>query len=165
MKIPRGEVVLIDTNVILEAYRTVCWKHLAGFFVLKTTNACVVECETGNQRRGVPIPVDIAILRTTAHIESVNEEQIAELRFTLAGKVSLDPGEEALIAYACRHPNAWVICSPDKAAVRACFILGFLDRIVALEDLTESSGIAVDLRRNYTRNRLANFRTDLLLEL
>ena len=97
-------------------------------------------------------------------MERVTPEQVAELRFKLAGKVSLDPGEEALIAYACGHPDAWVICSPDKAAVRACFILGFLDRVVALEDLTESSGIAVDLRRNYTRNWLANFRTDLLLE-
>jgi hypothetical protein len=165
MNIPRGESVLVDTNVILEAHRTACWKHLAGFFRLKTADACVVECATGNQKRGVAVPVDIPNLRATAHVERVGEEQVAELRFRLAGRVSLDSGEEALIAYACRHPDAWVICSPDKAAVRACFILGFLDRVVALEDLTESSGIAVDLRRNYTRNWLANFRTDLLLEL
>ena len=165
MKISRGEAVLIDTNVILEAHRTACWNHLAGFFVLKTVDACVVECETGNQQRGVAVPVDIPLLRASAHIERSTPRQIAELRFRLAGKVSLDPGEESLIAYACRHANAWVICSPDKAAVRACFILGFQDRVVALEDLTESSGIAVDLRRNYTRNWLANFRTDLLLGL
>lgn len=165
MKITRGEAVLIDTNVILEAHRTACWNHLSGFFSLKTSDACVVECETGNQRRGVRIPVDIPTLRAAAHIETISEEMIAELRFKLAGRVGLDPGEEALIAYACRHTNAWVICSPDKAAVRACFLLGFLDRVVALEDLTESSGIAVDLRGNYTRNWLANFRTTLLLGL
>ena len=165
MKIPRDEAVLIDTNVILEAHRTRCWEHLAGFFDLKTVDACVVECETGNQRRNNPVPVDTHALMEKVHVERITQEQLAALRIRLANRVDLDPGEESLITYACQHSDAWLICSPDKAAVRACAFLGFLDRVIALEDLTESSGIAVPLRQNYTRHWLANFRTVILLEL
>ena len=42
-----GAVVLVDTNVIVEAYRTETWRALAGSYGIETVKDCVTETQTG----------------------------------------------------------------------------------------------------------------------
>lgn len=165
MGVERGAVVMVDTNVILEAHRTKCWKHLTAWFSLETESECVVECETGNQNRDVPIEVEVEALRRDVGVRELSMNDLLDFRLRLGAGPSLDPGEERLIASALIRKDAWLLCSPDKAAVRACHNLGLLDRVVALEDLTIASGLRARLRDNFTRDWLSNFRTRLLLDM
>lgn len=40
--------VFADTNVILEAFRTNCWKAISSHFAIETVEKCVEETLTGN---------------------------------------------------------------------------------------------------------------------
>jgi hypothetical protein len=165
MEITRGSVVLVDTNVILEAHRVGAWTHLASWYALETESECVAECETGNQRRSVPIPIDTARLEDEVIVHRLPYDELVRFRLRMGAEPSLDPGEERLIASALLREDVWLICSPDKAAVRACHKLGMLDQVVALEDLTLASGLRVRLRDSFTCHWLSDFRTKLLLDM
>jgi hypothetical protein len=45
--------VLVDTNVILESWRIGAWNALAGGYGVETVEDCVIETQTGFQRRRV----------------------------------------------------------------------------------------------------------------
>ena len=45
--------VLVDTNVILECWRTESWRALTGGYSVETVDDCVMETQTGYQRRRV----------------------------------------------------------------------------------------------------------------
>jgi hypothetical protein len=47
----RGDIVLMDTNVIMEAYRTRCWGSLVNTFKVETVEKCWEEAATGDKRR------------------------------------------------------------------------------------------------------------------
>ncbi|MGC8074344.1 hypothetical protein ACP3W1_27665, partial [Salmonella enterica] len=53
----------MDTNVILEAHRTGCWRALRGGLRLETVEECVAETQTGAQRRRPEQRIDETILR------------------------------------------------------------------------------------------------------
>ncbi len=79
----------------------------------------------------------------------------------------MDRGEQELFAHAYEViDRPWVICSPDKAAVRAAVALGFGDRVCSLEDLVRVVGARLrsPLRRQYTTAWLTSFRSKVLLE-
>ena len=42
-----GAVVLVDTNVIIEAHRTAAWAALVGAYGVETVEDCVTETQTG----------------------------------------------------------------------------------------------------------------------
>ena len=47
----RQQAVLLDTNVIIEAYRTRTWRALASVYRVETVEDCVTEKQTGFQLR------------------------------------------------------------------------------------------------------------------
>lgn len=57
---------------------------------------------------------------------------------------NLDAGERDLMAHglACLADgdSLWVVCSPDRASVRAAVALGWADRMHSLEALIEAVG-------------------------
>lgn len=63
----RGRPVLLDTNAILEAWRTGAWKALAGGHRLETVETATMETHTGFQRRRPEQQVDPAALRQSLH--------------------------------------------------------------------------------------------------
>ncbi len=79
---------------------------------------------------------------------------------------SLDPGERDLIAYALEREDVWLLCSPDKACVRAMNDLNLLDRTISLQELVEKTRIKllIKLKKQYTKKWLGEFRTNLRLE-
>ena|SRR5579871_3053468 len=144
--------VLVDTMVILECWRIGGWKALAGGYSVETVKDCVIETQTGFQRRRVEERIDQAVLTETLKV--VNEVSKAHtaavlLRDPLAA--NLDLGERSLWAHALTRTDAWVLCGPDKASLRFGVRLGYRDRLVALEGLLTTAGHRpTGLRENYT---------------
>ena len=161
--IARGQRVMVDTMVIIEAHRTNCWNALLGQFQMDTVWRCVEECETGNQRRRNPVPVDTVAMRKRLAPKTVTPVMVYEMEQRLSGRVDLDHGELELLAYAITQEDAWIISAPDKAAMRAGMLLGILDRFASLQDLANSAGQNPLLRDNFTNRWQTSFRAHLLL--
>ena len=62
--------------------------------------------------------------------------------------------------------NAWILCSPDKACVQAMCTLNFINRTISLQELIEETGLnikKIDLRTQYTKKWLKDYRLELIL--
>jgi hypothetical protein len=133
--------VLVDTNVLIEAWRVDAWRALCGGYRLETVEECVIETQTGFQRRRPEQRIDGAALRgglQGVHVVSDEERAAALLR---DGDIAfLDEGEKALWAHALARPDAWVLCGPDKASLRIGVQAGLRDRLISLERLLEDVG-------------------------
>jgi hypothetical protein len=162
----RGDRVYVDTNAILESHRIKCWNGIASRFSLCSVEKCVEECATGNLS-GAEIEIDITGLRSKVVVEEVNVQERVQLNIRLGGRVILDAGEEHLIAKAVLQKNAWMLCSPDKAAIRAVGLLNLGDRLVSLEELAQSCGQAIGgkTKGHYLKKWLENQKTILALEI
>lgn len=149
-----GEVVLVDTNVILEAHRTRSWKTLAARYSLETVEDCVMETQTGAQNRRPDQRIDEAALRSALRaVHAVSPLERAQAVVRDEGLAMLDDGERALWSHALGRTDAWVLCGPDAASLRIGVRLGLRDRLVALETLLTDVGFkpGTPLRRNYTK--------------
>lgn len=149
-----GEVVLVDTNVILEAHRTGSWKTLAARYPLETVEDCVMETQTGAQSRRPDQLIDEATLRGALRgVHAVSPLERAQAVVRDERLAMLDAGERALWSHALGRTDAWVLCGPDVASLRIGVRLGFRDRLVALETLLTDVGFKsrTPLRRNYTK--------------
>jgi len=152
--VPRlARAVLVDTNVILEAWRIGGWKALASGHALHTVETVVIETQTGYQRRHEAQRIDLAELkRSLAGVHGATERQRAELAVRVPD-ILLDPGERDLWAHALTLPDTWVLCGPDKASLRVGVRLGLRERLVSLEALWREVGYAAKgLRENFTAN-------------
>lgn len=153
----KNGVVLLDTNVIIEAHRVSCWKALSNFFRLQTVRRCIQEATDtrGRHRPGyVEVPMDS--LEGRIGIFDVTAAEIAQLQFRAPNVYDLDDGERDLLAYACKCDATWVLASPDHAVVQAMKVLKMLDRFVSLEALLEIAKIkpAAHLRENHRKRWL-----------
>lgn len=165
MPLQRGQLVLIDTNVIIEAHDTNCLAQLANFFRLCTVEEVISETQRGRQRRSPERNIDEPQLRGWMfEIGVVTEEQ--RFNFTLAHQAAgLDDGERDLLIWAESLQSAWLLNSPDMAVLRFASQRGWLDRLVSLEDMCRSMNarLSQDLRENFRENWLSINRTDLRL--
>lgn len=162
----KQHVVLVDTNVIIEAHRVNCWQALSQYFRLQTVETVVVETQTGIHNRDAADTIDIQLLRNSLDaVHTVSE--LDRLNFvTKYPRASLlDPGELDLCIFAgtLKPGDAWLLNSPDKAAVRHAYERQWLDRVVALEDMTDHLKQRLALRNNYTKAWLSALKTKLIL--
>lgn len=160
------QIVLVDTNVILEAHRTGCWTPLSQYFALHTVSKVVEETQTGYQNRTPEEWIDEAGLRSSlACVTDVTEEQ--RVAFNVAhGHPALDAGERDLLIYAeSLQDRVWLLNSPDMAAVRFAHKNGWIDRLASLEAMTShlKARLRESLRTNYTERWLSGKKTNLLL--
>lgn len=167
MAFKQGQIVLVDTNVIIEAHRAGCWGTIASFFKLHTVEKVVEETQTGFQNRKPEECIDIQKMRSSLdHVERITDEQRVE--FNLAhGHPPLDAGERDLLVYAgLIGERVWLLNSPDMAAVKFAHAVGWIDRLVSLEAMTShlKARLRNDLRDNYTERWLSQRRTQLLLD-
>ena len=148
----RDPSVLVDTNVIIEAYRTRSWRALSGGWRVETVEACVAETQTGFQRRRQEDAIDVGELRDSlAAVHSVSVLEQAELALR-KGSIALDGGEEALWAHALGRNDVWMLCGPDRASLRCGVRLGHRERLVSLEELLRRVGHRSSrLRSAYTQ--------------
>jgi hypothetical protein len=132
--------VLVDTNAILEGFRVGSWRALSGGYALETVEDCLIETQTGFQRRSPELQIDEVELRATLKaIHPVIDAQRAVVTLR-APDIALDVGERSLWAHALTRSDAWVLCGPDKASMRFGVRLGLKDRLIALERLLSDAG-------------------------
>ena len=162
-----GQIVLVDTNVIIEAHRTGCWKVLTNHFSIHTVEKVVEETQTGYQNRQPEQTINEAALRKACkHIAKINDKQRAQFHIDFPQAV-LDPGERDLIIHAgtLGVADAWLLNSPDMAAVRHAHGRGWINRLVSVEAMNARLKFKPKeaLRENYSERWLSAKRTNLLL--
>jgi hypothetical protein len=157
--------VLVDTNVILECWRVGAWRALTGGYRVETVEDCVIETQTGYQRRRAEQQIEqAALIASLAAVHKVSdaERAAAVVRDPLFSY--LDVGEQSLWAHALTRADAWVLCGPDKASLRFGVRLGFRERLVALQALLQDVGYRqAALRTNYTSAWLARTLDELAM--
>lgn len=158
-------IVLIDTNVIIEAQRTGVLRPLAEYFALHTVETVVTEAQTGVQNRDEAENLSAADLRALFKVVYDVSELERATFLSLGSGILLDPGELDLLVYASKFGAAdvWLLNSPDKAAVRYCHQKAWQDRVVSLEDMAAHLKLKREWRANYTQRWLSQLKTDLFL--
>jgi len=162
-----GQIVLVDTNIIIEAVRTNCWSAIIGHFVVETVQKCCEEARTGKAHRPGYVEIDEAILRTRLTAHPVTNSELVALGVRDVEASRLDPGERELWAHALSRTDAWVACSCDRGAIKAAVRLGWEDQLVSLEELAHAVGAWTalkQLRGQFKSGRLSEWRTAALLE-
>ena len=165
MPLQRGQLVLVDTNVIIEAHDTSCLAEIAGSFRLCTVEKVIAETQQGSQKRRPERNIDEAWLRQRmALIGDVTDEQRFDftMNYQAAG---LDDGERDLLIFAITLQDAWLLNSPDMAVLRFAHQAGCLERLVSLEAMCRAIKVRLrhDLRENFRENWLSMNRTDFNL--
>ena len=148
--------VLVDTNTIIESFRVGGWRALTGAYGVETVEECVIETQTGFQRRSPEQQIDNAELRKSlTKIHPVTDLQLAALAVRSEG-IALDEGERALWSHALTRSDCWILCGPDKASMRLGVRLGFRERMAALETLLVAAGYrsGIALKLPYTQKWL-----------
>lgn len=161
-----GSIVLVDTNVIIEAHRTGCWTPIAHYFNLHTVSKVIEETQTGHQNRSEESHIDEANLRSSfSVIMDVTETERVSFNM-LHDHPALDDGEKDLLIYAeSLSTPVWLLNSPDMAAVRFSHQQGWTDRLVSLESMSShlKARLKEDLHWNYTEGWLSEKKTKLHL--
>jgi hypothetical protein len=164
MKIPRDANIYVDTNIIIEAAKLGIQEHIQGHYSnLKTVNKCIEEIETGNRYSCQRLNIDTSFFKESSCEPS--NIQLAELEIKLNNEMDLHAGEKHLFASIMSlKPGTFLVCSPDKASIRAAKKLGILNRMITFEELLASSGRdTVKLEQQFTRKWHDNFCLNLEL--
>ena len=160
----RGSIVLVDTCIIIEAFRANCWNAITAHFNIETVTKCLEEARTGEGRKAGYVRVDDKILRSgLCQIHDVSDLERAQLAINLPGSDSLDAGERDLLAHAHMRSDAFLIASADRAAVYAALGLGWRDRIISLEVAAKANGARPSLKRQFEEKWLASACADWYL--
>lgn len=119
------ERVLVDTNVIIEAHRTRCWKGISNRYQLETVKMCLDETQHGRGTRSnyIEVPLESVSDRVVVHHLEEIERVTAAL---IPGFDVLDKGEFEIMALVVTRKERCRICSPDAAAVRVAFQHGLV---------------------------------------
>ncbi|WP_018289695.1 hypothetical protein [Verrucomicrobium sp. 3C] len=160
----RGQVVLVDTNIIIEAVRTHCWNALTTHFNVETVEKCVEEARTGDPMRRNHVPVEARDLQRVSKIHAVPASAVARLAVALQMANELDVGERHLFAHALGRSDAWIASCADRAALKVAFALEWKDRMVSLESLAGSAGARPRLKNHFLERWMSDVRTAFLLE-
>jgi len=162
----RGQTVLVDTNIIIEAVRTGCWNGLTTHFSAETVEKCCEEVRTGEAHRAGYVKVDELALRTRLTVHKVSGVMLFELGQRHPDADRLDAGERHLWAHALGRNDEWLAACSDRAAVNAAVRLGWEDRLVSLQELVTAAGARTVLRSlkgQFSSARLSEWRTAGLL--
>lgn len=161
----RGQILLVDTNIIIEAFRTRCWNALASHFAIVTVEKCYEEALTGDPLRSGYVQVDPTHLRKgLSKRQAVGDLERAQLALTLVSAASLDAGERDLFAHALARRDAWLASCADRSAVNAALALGWEERVVSLERLAQSAGARSGFKHHFTERWLSEVRTAYKLQ-
>ena len=162
----QGKVVLVDTNVIIEAVRKHCWHALCGHCRIETVEKCVEEARTGDAYRPGYVEVEDRDLRGRLVARKVGNSELADIALREPRARLLDADELHLWAHALTRQDVWQASAADAAAVRVAVNLGWADRLVSLEQLALACGvrsIGTQLNKHFRSEVLSEWRTEALL--
>ena len=162
----RNRLILVDTNIIIEAVRTECWNGLRGYYRLVTVEKCREEARSGIARTPGYVVIEDSHLSSGIQIVAVSDADRALLVMACTEATVLDHGERDLWAHAYSRGDDWGAACADQAAVRVAAQLGWGDRLVSLEALVADAGLRtrLALKDHYSRKRLSIWRTKFLLD-
>ncbi len=149
-----GYRILVDTNAIVEAHRTGCWKAIVNSCQIETVEEVAVECASGGRLRRDYVPIDVEAMRKRVQVRKVAPEALIDLDLKLGGTVILDKGEHHLSAYALGQSGIWRLCSPDNNSVRAMVKLGLKERLISLEEIAARAGLKPKFKDQYGKKWL-----------
>lgn len=162
-------VVLVDTNAIIEAVRTGTWNALTGGLLFETVEKCIEEARAGDSTNPSYVAVSKKDLARLKRVHRVTPADRASHLLTDPDAMGMDAGERDLFAHAhsreVARDSAWVICSPDKASIRAAVRIGWADRLASLEKLANEVGARPKppFKQHVGEKFLSQFRTEYLL--
>ncbi len=171
MRPKAGTLVYIDTNSIIEAHRTGCWKAISSRYDLETVKECEAEACTIPRRRTLDRDIvagELSVALKGSH--DVTDEQRAVLAVLVAGCniPRPDPGERDLWSHILAHSptEPWSLCGPDKTSVRIGDAAGFKANLTSLEALADGIGHIPrpPLRDHHTEKWLDAFLLVLTME-
>jgi hypothetical protein len=155
---------MVDTNIIIEAFRTRCWKALCGHFSVETVETCWREALAGDPLRPGYVTVDTQELNTGLKARhTVSDLERIQLNLQLPAAGTLDAGERDLLAHGVTRSDAWIASCADRAGLRAALALGWEARVVSLEKLAQAVGTRPKLKSHFCETWLSQVRTDFLL--
>jgi hypothetical protein len=163
--------VLVDTCIIIEAFRTNCWKALCQYFSVETVERCVTECCSGDPLNAGYVPIAREeLIASLAKVHEVTDTMLVTLAIEREGLPALDDGEHHLIAWLHAHPADAIVTSvstTDRAAVRAVHVLQLLDRMRSLQDLGKAAGVdrrqLATLKQHFSEDWLSAVRMQLVM--
>jgi hypothetical protein len=125
--------VLIDSESILFAHARGVWLPMATHYRMVTMATVFQECLPENQLREVPVPLDLAHLRTTLDLHDARESDVHGLVIRSAGTAcDLCNGSKHLLAHSLSFPPTHWLCLADPATARVAALVGLNDRVVDL---------------------------------
>lgn len=162
-------VVLADTNAIIEAVRTGTWNAVTGGLLIETVEECVREARRGQSTKPSYVLVSPRDLSRINRVHRVSDSDRARHLLKDPHAMTMDLGERDLFAHAMSRDKSgdstWVVCSPDKASIRAAVRLGWVDRLVSLEKLSTEVGgrPKPPFKQQFGEYFLSRYRTEYLL--
>lgn len=160
----KGQSVLLDTMVIIEAHRVGCWSSLLNWFKLETVERCIIECADGNKARAGYVPLDAEKLKQEMTVHAVSQKMRVELANRGGNMLGVHDGERDLLSYALTQPPIPLVCCVDKAAIRLGHRLKMLDRFVALDEMAREAGNRKSgYASQYTKAWLAEFKMAVIM--
>jgi hypothetical protein len=137
--------VFADTNVILESFRTGCWRTISNHFAIETVEECVKETQSGDPCDSRYVEVPLADLMAGLVGEHpVSDKEVVTLVLSHPSSSILDDGEKHLFAWLYANKllplQSIVVATADKAAIRVANELGWLDCVSSLEILARKAG-------------------------
>jgi hypothetical protein len=148
----RGDIVLVDTTLIIEAHNTGRLPALTQGFRFETVEECVIETQRRSEGRPPELRIDEARLRgQLKDVHAVSDAERAAV--AIIGGPALGPGERDLWAHALGRDDSWILCGPDRASMKFGYHAKARDRLVALEALLAVLGHtpAIPIRNHYTQ--------------
>jgi hypothetical protein len=140
------ERVFVDTNVIIESFRSGCWTAICEHHAIETVEKCIEEAMTGDAADPRYVPVDPQVLHAgLAARHPVPKLDVATLALKFPQSQGLDDGELHLLAWLHRQGLSEdvtvMLSTADKAAIVVAGLLGWLDILISLESLANRSGV------------------------
>lgn len=164
----RDDLVLVDTNVIIEAHRVDVLAELIATLNVATVEACVRETQTGAQNRMPHHHIDESLLRQSMTIFSPSADDIFQAAYAISGLADVDEGELHLLTQAWLLKNSvWFACSPDRHPMRIAIEYGWRERLVSLERLVllANKNRRVSLRQQYQEDWHARVCLEFLMQI
>ena len=158
-------VVFVDTNVIIEATRTGCWKALLDRFNVHTVREISLETQRKPSGGAAYVAVDKELFEQKVTVHEVTNKQRAEARLRLPLLAHLDAGESDLLSYlASQNPHALLLTTADAAAVKAACALKLHARLRSLEELAKDCGHTPKLNKWFTSTWLLRQKTQFVFD-
>ena len=160
----KGDVVLVDTTLIIEAHNAGCLEAITSGFRMQTVEECVRETQDGSLSRAPDARIDETRLRSSLDaVHAVTDRERAKV-VALGGPL-LDEGERDLWAHALGREDAWVLSGPDRASMRFGYQANLRSRLVTLETMLRVVGHTprTAIRDHYTDAWLEDVMTKCVL--